>query len=517
MQSWKKIFQFKNLIYLFLILFFIGNLLFLTSFPYVHSDESWLSGLSRNMIVQHNISVTEPFFDAYQRNPHAIRLLFHLLQGLMMQFFGYTIFSFRLISLLFSIATLYFFYRLALITLKTSKTALLATVLLSLDLQYLYASHFARQEIIIVFVLVLSAYLLISHIDTHTYKRDLVIGTVVGLSIGIHPNSFIIAVAIGITYCYFTYKKKIHLKNLLVFIGIVFLFCLIFIGLSLYMDPSYLTHYSQHGKNFGAYDSIGNKCSDFIFFYQRIFNGDSIEYYMPNIQFQLILFSLSLILAIIYFLKGKNRLLITKLTPILIMVFGINLGLLAIGRFNVTSIVLLFPFMYLLTAMLLEYWDKKSGLLIILILLTAINSIIQIHPYKSSYHDYCTQISQFISKDDHVLGNLNSEYCFANDQFFDYRNLQYLDDQKISFSNYIATRKIKYIIYYDELDYIYTNRPKYDIMYGDLTTIYPEMKAFLKLHCTEIYQFSDSTYGINLAPLIDQKPWQIHIFKVNDI
>ncbi len=517
MQSWKKIFLFENLIYLFLILFFIGNLLFLTSFPYVHSDESWLSGLSRNIITQRNISVTEPFFDAYQRNPHAIRLLFHLLQGLMIPFFGYTIFSFRLISLLFSVGTLYFFYRLAFITLKSPKTALLTTVLMSLDLQYLYASHFARQEIILVFALVLSTYLLVNPIDTHTYKRDLAIGTVVGLSIGIHPNSFIIAVAIGLTYCYLGYKKKIHLKNLLIFISVVLLFCLFFIGLSLYMDPSYLTHYSQHGKNFGVYDNIGNKYADFIFFYQRIFNGDSIEYYMPNIQFQLILFSLSLILAIIYFLKRKKRLLTKKLAPILIMVLGINLGLLAIGRFNVTSIVLLFPFMYLLTATLLAYLDKKNGLLILLILVTAINSVIQIQPYKSSYYDYCTQISQFVSKDDRVLGNLNSEYCFANDQFRAYRNLQYLDEQKISFSNYITTRKIKYIIYYDELNYIYANRPKYDIMYGDLTTVYPEIKTFLKLHCTEVYQFSNSTYGTNLAPLIDQKPWQIHVFKVNDI
>lgn len=517
MKPWKKIFQSKNLIYLYLMVYFIINLTLLTDFPYIHSDEPWLSGLSRNIIMNHAISVTEPFFDAYERNPHAIKLIFHLLQGGFMQLFGYTIFTFRLISLLFSVGTLTFFYRLCRVIGQSQKFALLTTVLLSLDIQYLYASHLARQEIIILFAMVLSAYLLISHIDKHTYFRDIAIGTVIGLSIGIHPNSFIIALTIGFAYLFFIHKKKIHFKNLLVLIGVVILFCILFIGISLYMDPNFFSNYSEHGKNFGAYNGLSGKFFDFGAFYQNVFLRESIEYYMPNIKFQLLLFGFVLIVTVLYSLKDWNKNRLSQLKPISVMVVSINLGLLLIGRFNVTSIVLIFPFMILLTAILLQHWDEKNRLLGLLILITAINTAVQIQPYASQYSEYEHNISQFIDESDVVLGNLNSEYCFANGQFFDYRNLQYLDEKGISFENYITSRNINTIITYEELDYIYENRPQYDVMYGDLTYVYPEMQDFLKSHCEEVYCFSDATYGTNLAPLIDQRQWQVHIFKVKEI
>lgn len=517
MKPCKKIFQSKNLIYFYLIVYFMINLIFLTDFPYIHSDEPWLSGLSRNILVNHAISVTEPFFDTYERNPHAIKLIFHLLQGVFIQLFGYTIFTFRLISLLFSVGTLYFFYRLCLVILQSEKTALLTAVVLSLDLQYLYASHLARQEIIILFAMVLSAYLLISHIDKRTYSRDIAIGTVIGLSIGIHPNSFIIALTMGFAYLFFIHKKKIHFKNLFMLIGVVILFFILFVGFSLYMDPNFFLHYSEHGKNFGAYNGLLGKWFNFEVFYQNVFLGQSIEYYMPNIKFQLLLFGLVFIATVLYSLKGGNKNFVSQLKPIAVMVVSINLGFLLIGRFNVTSIVLIFPFMYLMTTVLLQSLDEKKRLLGLLILITFINTAVQIQPYASRYSEYEHNISQFIDESDVVLGNLNSEYCFDSGQFFDYRNLQYLDEKKIPFENYITARNINTIIYYEELDYIYENRPKYDVLYGDITKVYPEIQDFLGSHCQEIVSFSAPTYGTNLAPLIDQRQWQVHIFRVQEI
>ena len=48
-------------------------------FPFVHSDESWLAGLSRDMLAAGNLGVTESFFDAKPRVPHAMKSLFHLM------------------------------------------------------------------------------------------------------------------------------------------------------------------------------------------------------------------------------------------------------------------------------------------------------------------------------------------------------------------------------------------------------------------------------------------------------
>jgi hypothetical protein len=465
--------------------------------------------------MQQDISVTEPFFDAYNRNPHAIKLLFHLIQAGFIPLFGYHIFTFRLISLLFSIGTLYFFYQLASV-MGQKKIALLTTLILSLDLQFLYASHLARQEIILLFALVLSGYILMRTIDNHTYLNDLTLGTILGLSIGIHPNSFIIALTIGLAYLYFIHKKKIRFKNLLILIGVVTLFALLFIGISLYMDPQFFINYSQNGKNFGTYDTFFTKWSDLKGFYQAIFMGNSYEYYMPTVKFQLLLFGAVFLLSILYSFKGKNKNLIAQLKPLLVMVFGINLGILIIGRFNVTNILFIFPFMYLMTTILFQSLEQKKQLSWLLLMITVLSTAINIPHYDNRFEDYQKNISQIISADARVLGNLNSEYCFENGQFFAYRNLQYLDDAGINFEDYIRSREINYIIYYDELDFIDKNAPQYNVMYGDLSSIHQEMKNFIDSNCEEVDSFIDSTYGTNLAPLIDQRPWTISIFKVNE-
>jgi len=518
-------------IYWYLGLYFLVNLVLLTTFPYVHSDESWLSGLSRHIAVTGDIGVTEPFFNIYERYPHAIRLLFHLLQAGFMQVFGYQIFTFRLISLLFSVGTLYFFYQLSRLFCLSDGTALLATLLLSLDIQYLYASHLARQEIIILFILVLALYLLINRIATHHLTDDLWLGLIVGLGIGVHPNSFIVALTIGLCYLYFLYQKKITFKNLTLVVLVIALSALFFIGISLIMDPDYLVHYLQQGKNFGVGDGLPGKLQGFLIFYRHLFTQFSIEYYMPNIRFQLIVFGLVLLLSLLLLAKHRSCPRYQKLKLPLLIVFGVNLGIFLIGRYNVTSIVFVFPLMYLLTVLLLEMIsdqcypeqmlskpklpeNKKKPLPGLLVLITAVLTLTGLQPTASPYSVYLNQIQAAIPGRPKILGNLNAEYAFADGQLIDYRNLQYLDDRGMTFADYIAKQQIEYIIYYDELTFITKNHPAYDVMYGDITPIFAEMTTFLAEHCEEITVFSNSSYGTNLAPLIDTKPWQIHIFRV---
>ena len=56
------------------------TLLFLERFPFVHSDECWLFGLTRDMRAHRSLAVTESFFNAKVRYPHAIKSFYHLLQ-----------------------------------------------------------------------------------------------------------------------------------------------------------------------------------------------------------------------------------------------------------------------------------------------------------------------------------------------------------------------------------------------------------------------------------------------------
>ena len=510
----KKITQPQYRIILYLILYFLINLTFLRDFPYVHSDESWLSGLSRNILMTGDLKVTEPFFDVYDRNPHAIRLLFHLLQAAFTKIFGYHIFSFRLISLFFSIASLGLFYQLAKIVLKSQKLALFTTILLSLDLQYLYASHLARQEIIILFALIFAVFLVFKGIDHHHYGQDIKIGLIIGLSIGLHPNSFIIAITIGLVYLFYLHNHKLRPKNLLVLMATVGFFALVFIGISLYMDPLYLSHYFEHGQNFGIFNGLLNKGANFFAFYKNIFLGTSSEYYLPQIIFQLLFFALVFLVSLIYGLQKQAKPSLLYLKPLVSIVLGINAGIFLIGRFNVTSIILIFPFMYLLSILWLQELDKKRLAAGLLMLIVFINTLLFMPRYASTYDHYLQAISKSIASDSRVFANLNSEYLFENGHFFAYRNLQYLQYHDLPFADYIRSRDIDYILYYGELDYIVANNPSYNNMYGDLSNVLPEMKAFLETDCQEIDRFSNATYGTKLANQIDRKDWPMIIYQV---
>ena len=96
---------------LFLLIYVSINLLFLGKFPVVHSDESWLAGLTLEIMKTGNPAVTEPFFTIFPRHPHAIKILYHLTQIPFILTGGYNHISVRVLSLAFGALTLFFFYR----------------------------------------------------------------------------------------------------------------------------------------------------------------------------------------------------------------------------------------------------------------------------------------------------------------------------------------------------------------------------------------------------------------------
>ena len=133
----------KRAVWVYLAVYLAASLLLLTRFPMMHSDESWLSGLSRAML-QGGLGQTEPFFDLVPTYPNAVSILFNFIQMAFITVFGYGLFTVRLISLVFGAATLIVFYRLVLVLSASEKKALAAAVILSLDAQFITAFHLAR-------------------------------------------------------------------------------------------------------------------------------------------------------------------------------------------------------------------------------------------------------------------------------------------------------------------------------------------------------------------------------------
>src|SRR6056297_187850 len=177
LQRYFHFFSKKTLFFI----YFVVNILLLSQFPFIHSDESWLSGLTRQImsgIASENpasLVLTEPFFDLLPRFPHFIKMLFHALQWPFLAVFGYTPLAPRLLSLSAACLALWFFYRTAGALdhdsgqgggqqsrpalnsgrrLTTGQSwgssggwfsiSFVTAVLLALDIQFIYAAHFGR-------------------------------------------------------------------------------------------------------------------------------------------------------------------------------------------------------------------------------------------------------------------------------------------------------------------------------------------------------------------------------------
>ncbi|MCJ7690240.1 MAG: glycosyltransferase family 39 protein, partial [Clostridiaceae bacterium] len=465
-----------------------------------------------------NFSSTETFFDLYPRNPHAIKIIYHSIQIIFIKLLGYNIFSVRLISVIFGSLILYYFYKLCNEIFNSSIKSTIATTFLAIDIQFIYASHFARQEIVVLFVFIYALYFTYKNIDNHTIKQDLILGCIIGISIGVHPNSFIISLPFIAIYLYhMLFSKKLKLFNLMTYCLMLLVFCALFVLLSLSFNPNFINDYFNYGKQFKVHYSLLGKISEFKYFYEKLYYGISGTYYTPNIKFQFFIFISSFIITILKLFITKDKIKSQKIISVLLSIVFLNIGIILIGRYNQTSIIFQFPLFYILITYLLENLSTyyKYITTLVLALLILINTITNISPYISGdYTNYLNNISKTVEKDDIVLANLNSEFYFHNGKLHDYRNLAFLKENNMTFKDYIYKYNIKYIIYPEEMDVINSESPRWDAFYGNLY-YYDEMKQFLKSNCTLVNEFRNKAYGIRIARYINEKDWTIKIYKVN--
>jgi 4-amino-4-deoxy-L-arabinose transferase-like glycosyltransferase len=531
-----KIFNKIKIIYILILLFFLLNLFTLSDFPFVHSDEAWLSGLSRNILQTKDFTVTESFFDLMPRNPHAVKIFFHSLQIVFIKIFNYTIFSVRLISLTAAAISLYLFYKINILNTNSNILSILGTLLIALDIHYIYTAHLARQEIILVLIFLAAFYYLISNMlsgpdeykvfrtynknslfNNSSIKKDIILALILSIGMGIHPNIFIISLPFIIIYTYeLLFNKKIKLKNYAAFGATLTINALLFVLLSFKFDSNFLSNYAQYGKSLGVLNSTAVKLDSLDYFYKKIFYRVSGTYYIPPVKIQLIIFALVMLIALINLLVKKKKIDLY----LILSIIGINLGYVIIGRYNQTSIIFIFPVFYILIISIisdLSNFSLKSAYTVfsILIILIAANTTFFLYNDNfNNYQAYLNNISQVVDKDDRVLANLNSEYYFKNGNLFDYRNLAYLDENNLNFAEYIEKNDIDYIIYPEEMDFIYNSRPQWNIIYGNLYPYYNNMQKFINNNTKLVYEFTDSTYAMRIVSYIGKKNWYVKIYKV---
>lgn len=498
---------FKNAIWGYIVIYLTLNLLFLVQFPMMHSDESWLSGLTRNMM-QSGLNVSEPFFDQLPAYPNAVSIVFNFIQMAFITVFGYSLFTVRLVSLVFGAATLLVFYGLILHLSGSVKKSLAAAVILSFDIQFVYASHMARQDIIIAFGVVAVLYYIIRYSEQWSVKRDLVMGIFVGIIAGIHPNGLMVAACAGVLYLYYIGTRQLRLRNLLVLVVVVAGFAALYVGASYLMDKNFQQHYLAYGATLGVSGSVTQKFLELPNYFVKLFYGVSGTYYVPPIRFQLVLFAAAVAVSAVYTVFGRDML------RFLLPVVAVCAAVIIIGRYSQPVVIVFFPLCYLMFFALL---DKLPGTIkfiaplllagvLLLQLITAVPTYL-----SDDYDDYLSRIEADIPKQSRVLANLNSAYAFDSGMLLDYRNLAYLGN--MSFEEYIRSRHITYIVYPEEMDYIYKNRPVWNIVYGNLYPYYEDMMAFLNTSCTLVDVFT-SPYAMRITGYSYVKDWEVRIYRV---
>jgi hypothetical protein len=276
------------------------------------------------------------------------------------------------------------------------------------------------------------------------------------------------------------------------------------------MDPQFIYHYRTFGEQFGVFDGSVNRAVQIVDFYRKLYYQVSGTYYMPPVHLQLILFaSIGVISGISILSKHRHKTVI----QLLLILLGINLTFILIGRYNQTSIVFIFPFAWLLVLYWIDRFRLSPVITILLIIQISVSSL-TIAPYlQNHYQGYIHEIRSHVPDDAKVLANLNTEFYFQKNTLYDYRNLHFLQDHDISFETYILNRDIEYIIYPEEMDFIYNRRPVWNGIYGNLYPYYDDMQRFLNDRCQVIHQFH-SPYGMRIVLFQDKQDWLITIYQV---
>ncbi len=504
----------------YLVAYMAFNLMFLITFPTVHSDESWLGGLSRNMLASGSLSCTEPFFTAKPRFPHALKSLFHLLQQGAIKLMGYTPFALRFLSLLAAVGCLFVFYRCALRLFERKSLAVAAMILMSVDIQFIYAGHFARSEIFLLLLLCLCLYALAA--QQITTKTVLACALATGVGVFFHPNAFFLACGCGSAILAYTVWERKTLRHLILYCVATGAIAALAVGISYGMDSKFLPHYFRYGaQEFDVMASPGQKITDIFGFFGRLWQQESGTYYLPNIRVQLVIGAFCMLLCTVFVaaMHREEPRMSRFCWGLLCAEMGLLGGIAIVGRLNQTSIVFLLPVAVLLCGFGTQLFSQRyaAQLLTVLLCVSAIGSIWQIVPVIQgpSYSDYLQQLAAVVPRNAKTVANLNTGFYFDNDALLDYRNLPYAAENG-GLADFLRKSDVEYILYSDELDYLYENRPYYNVIYGNPMFV-EQLREFCVQNCVEVASFTNAVYGKRINVLQNNDAYgHITVYRVKE-
>ncbi len=529
---------------LIILLFFIINLATLMGFPTVHSDELWLKGIAEEMIDAKSFSVTEPFYDLYPRVIHPFRWLYNSVLILFLEVFAHSVVAVRLVSLVFGTLCFVTFYWILKHHFENRWFVRFGLLMLALDIQFTYSAHMGRQETFILFLLLLGYYLFQK---SKGVKTVLWLSAIILLGMGVHPNSFMLAVSFAALFFVSWLFRKRPLSDLFGLIGVTSIGVLLYSGIGYLMNPNFLSEYLGYGAALGVDAAPINRLEGFYWYWYKLYNQIGGTYDLFDIRWQLILAGVLLVIwtpfVVIKIYQSRARSSAFKSASqgqtaqwgidTYVILIAIAVALLIIGRYNQTAIVFIIPFVILLLLETLSIFlntkilnHKKSPktafvFLILLASLWAYHLFYNIQAYDAqrfytlSYAEMLEKIETVVPKTATVLGNLNVIEAFDSNRFYDVRNLGYLEENALTIEDYLTERNIEYVIWHEEMDYIARTSPRWDFLYVSID--YEDaLHQYLREHAMVVDSFENPLYAMRISKFSGTYPWVTTIYKLDN-
>jgi len=209
-----------------IVLFIFFNIVFFLKFPLIWPDEAIFVDTAKN-IIENEIMATNLFNDAIPGlQLHSVwypPFYFYIL-SFWINFFGSSIESIRILSMIVSFVTVVMIYFFGKILFVNRWFAFLLAFIISIDFYFVQASRVARMDILSFLFLILTFFLFVFIQTKKNYKWYFLPGFFAGLGIITHPLGTIPAIVCGLTILLesLPFKKKI---GKLLYFGLPILLC----------------------------------------------------------------------------------------------------------------------------------------------------------------------------------------------------------------------------------------------------------------------------------------------------
>ncbi|SIQ33252.1 hypothetical protein SAMN05920897_10744 [Alkalispirochaeta americana] len=514
-------------------------------FPFVHSDEAWLASLSRTIWLEKNLAATEEFFLLTPRHPHAIKTLYHLIQGPLVSRW-WTIGAARAPSLAGGLITV----ALLGLVLRREKifppVAVALTLAFALDPLLFAASHLARQE----------ALLLAALAGGIAAGSALVAGIILGLAVFIHPNSFVAAAAV-LPWVVYRSRPGRMVRDLAIYLGMLALAGTLALALSLFWDPQFFSNYLAFGRSVGVTAHPLVRLREAVNFIIKMSQRIAGTYYLPPSLIQLaalgIATPLALALSAWRGIPGKSRRLLRTCAFSSLFTAA---ALVIIGKYSPPSTVFLLPGLYYtlgaLAGAVAKGWPRRG----VRLLLTGLGlglagitgtlvttELIEMFParvvpedhgrgadvrgldsdstctytytYTYTYTEYLARINSSVPPGAPVLASLNSAFAFEPGQLRVFRDLESLDPLEGSLERFLLEQRVEWVVIpREELALVYRERPLWNQVYGNPHRFYRELEELLERRGQVQDSFLAPWYGARLIPLASRIDPRVVIYRL---